>query len=503
MAPGLSAGELREAAAELAAVLTAARVLDVAPLGEAVGGGDDLLLVLQRDEAGGSPAKRFVHIALGSQRARVAPTTRRFRRDEQATGPRADALRKLLTDATVTGVEQAEGERRLALAFRAASGALRLQVELFSARGLWALCDDAGRILELSRPVVTAVRTLRPGDRYAPPPPRPGAAPAEPAPRFAPPVLAAIDAHFLALDRVAETAGDGERLRVLCDRAAARARTRADGLQEQLRQSEGAGALRQEGDLMLAYLHTAKRGAASMTVIDPDTGEDRVIELDPSKPVRLQAQARYDRARRLEDGRAIAAERLAQAQAEFEALTAVRRDLDGPTPDLDAARAALQALGAVPKPREPARQKPKPKAHGKPRLADENLRRFVSAEGYDLLVGRDNHQNDRLSMRIAKGNDLWLHVGGGRAGSHVVVRLPKGKTASLETLLDAGHLAVHFSKARGERAIDVIYTFAKNVRKPKGLPPGAVVPQQTRTLQVRLDEARLRRVLDSAPADDS
>jgi predicted ribosome quality control (RQC) complex YloA/Tae2 family protein len=124
------------------------------------------------------------------------------------------------------------------------------------------------------------------------------------------------------------------------------------------------------------------------------------------------------------------------------------------------------------------------------------VRRFVSAEGYPIWVGRNNEQNDRLTMQIANGNDLWLHVGGGRPGSHVVVRLPKGKTASLETLLDAATLAVHFSKARGERRIDVVYTQKKHVRKPKGLPAGAVVPAQTKTVTVLQDEARLRRLLD-------
>jgi predicted ribosome quality control (RQC) complex YloA/Tae2 family protein len=77
----------------------------------------------------------------------------------------------------------------------------------------------------------------------------------------------------------------------------------------------------------------------------------------------------------------------------------------------------------------------------------------------------------------------------------VVVRLPKGKTASLETLLDAATLAVHFSKARGERRIDVVYTPKKHVRKPKGLPAGAVVPSHTKTITVVRDEDRLRRLL--------
>ena len=101
-------------------------------------------------------------------------------------------------------------------------------------------------------------------------------------------------------------------------------------------------------------------------------------------------------------------------------------------------------------------------------------------------------------MRFANGNDLWLHVGGGRPGSHVIVRLPRNKTASLETLLDAGTLAVHFSKARGEPRMDVIYTLRKHVRKPKGLPAGAVVPAHTKTVTVVTEEPRLRRLLDSA-----
>src|SRR5262249_10245179 len=157
-------------------------------------------------------------------------------------------------------------------------------------------------------------------------------------------------------------------------------------------------------------------------------------------------------------------------------------------------RASLQQLGALP------RERPAPQQRDRQhrRVSGENLRRFVSAEGYDVLVGRDNEQNDRLTLRVANGNDLWLHVGGGRPGSHVVVRLPKGKTASLETLLDAGTLAVHFSKVRGERVVDVVYTQIKHVRKPKGLPAGAVVLGQTKTITVRADAARLQRLLDSA-----
>jgi predicted ribosome quality control (RQC) complex YloA/Tae2 family protein len=232
-------------------------------------------------------------------------------------------------------------------------------------------------------------------------------------------------------------------------------------------------------------------------------GEERTIALDPSKPVVLQSQQLYDKARRLDDGRELAEARLGAARADLAALTAVvdaLAPLAASAPDLAVTlaplRAELQRLGALPKAPPP----PKPSAGQKKPARDEargeNVRRFVSAEGYPIWVGRNNEQNDRLTMQLANGNDLWLHVGGGRPGSHVVVRLPKGKTASLETLLDAATLAVHFSKARGERRIDVVYTQKKHVRKPKGLPAGAVVPAQTKTVTVLADETRLRRLLD-------
>ena len=238
--------------------------------------------------------------------------------------------------------------------------------------------------------------------------------------------------------------------------------------------------------------------SSDLEVPDPITGEPRCIELDPALPVTVQAQRRYDRARRMTEGVQIAQQRLAQTEVELATTLPVRDALTTPTElsteDLAALRAQLIELGALPKPKT---AKP-PQDKKDRRIQGENVRRFVSIEGYDVLVGRDNEQNDRLTLRIANGNDVWLHVGSGRPGSHVVVRLPKGKTASLDTLLDAGTLAVHFSKARGERSVDVIYTLAKHVRKPKGLPPGAVIPSQQKSLTIRLDEDRLRRLLDSA-----
>lgn len=506
-ARGLTAAELAAACDELQA-LTGAVVLDAAPLREPANA-DDLLVVLQ----GAPPArgKSFLHVAPGGPRARVTMTSRRFAGEHFAAGPARDVLQRELADATLAHVAAAPGERRCTFGFRTARGDRRLVVELFGARGLWALLDAEGRCLALSRAVDTAVRTLRLHDPYAPPP-----ASAEPATaaamRFAPPVLAAIDAHFGAIDAHAEAAAELDALARAAQRALAKANAKVAGLSQQLADTGRAQALRDRADLMLAYAHTVPRGASSMRVPDPARdGDELTIELDPSKPVIAQGQALYEKARRLEDGRAIAEQRLAQAtadQASLQAVAAALAPLRADAPELAAAlaplRAELRRLGALPKAQPaaaaPGAPKPRPRDDG---TRGENLRRFVSAEGYPIWVGRNNEQNDRLTMRIANGNDVWLHVGGGRAGSHVIVRLPKNKTASLETLLDAGTLAVHFSKARDEHRVDVVYTHKKHVRKPKGLPAGAVVPSQTKTLTVLRDAARLARLLASAPEADA
>ncbi|MGC6488956.1 MAG: NFACT RNA binding domain-containing protein, partial [Planctomycetota bacterium] len=315
-----------------------------------------------------------------------------------------------------------------------------------------------------------------------------------PAPRFAPPRLDAIDAHFTALDLEREQAQGAKDLAVTARRAHKKLQNKVDGLRRQLEDVGRADELRGRADLMLTYAHQVERGASSMTAPTGDGEEEVVIPLDPRASVHEQAEKLYDKARRLEQGRGVAEERLASAEQSLRRIDAVLSDLTGPdAPPLDAARAAMVELGLLPPPTErPAKAGSKRKEPATP------FRRFTSAEGYPVYVGRNNNQNDELTMRFANGNDLWLHVGGGRPGSHVVVRLPKNKTASLETLLDAATLAVHFSKARGEPRVDVVYTLRKHVRKPKGLPAGAVVPSQTRSVTARADADRLRRLLDSA-----
>jgi predicted ribosome quality control (RQC) complex YloA/Tae2 family protein len=108
-------------------------------------------------------------------------------------------------------------------------------------------------------------------------------------------------------------------------------------------------------------------------------------------------------------------------------------------------------------------------------------------------VARSRRENERLTLSIARGNDHWLHLADW-PGPHVVVRTPNGEISE-GALLDAAHLAVHFSKLRGAEQADVIYTQCKNVRRLKGGGRGRVSHAGTKTLRVRMSADRLERLL--------
>ncbi|MBH0184366.1 MAG: DUF814 domain-containing protein, partial [Nitrospira sp.] len=118
------------------------------------------------------------------------------------------------------------------------------------------------------------------------------------------------------------------------------------------------------------------------------------------------------------------------------------------------------------------------------------FRRFISADGLPIFVGRNARENDELTFGLAKSDDLWLHARG-TPGSHVVVRLGKGADPPPETLRDAATLALLYSDLKKSGKGDVIYTRRKWVKKAKGQAPGAVTVTQEKSLYVNLDKARL------------
>ena len=110
-------------------------------------------------------------------------------------------------------------------------------------------------------------------------------------------------------------------------------------------------------------------------------------------------------------------------------------------------------------------------------------RNFTSTEGFEILVGKGAKDNDHLTFRVAKSNDLWLHAAD-YPGSHVVVRSQNRQEIPPKTLLEAAQLAAFYSQAREESKVAVHYTLRKFVHKPKGAVAGLVNLASFKTILV-------------------
>lgn len=117
---------------------------------------------------------------------------------------------------------------------------------------------------------------------------------------------------------------------------------------------------------------------------------------------------------------------------------------------------------------------------------------FISSDGYTILVGRNNKQNDKLSMKMAGKMDLWLHTQN-ITGSHVII-LTNGEMPPGRTIKEAAIIAAYHSKARNSSQVPVDYTFARYVKKPNGAKPGMVIFTNNKTVYIKPDEKVVERL---------
>jgi predicted ribosome quality control (RQC) complex YloA/Tae2 family protein len=123
------------------------------------------------------------------------------------------------------------------------------------------------------------------------------------------------------------------------------------------------------------------------------------------------------------------------------------------------------------------------------------FRTFHARSGRKILVGKGAADNDALTQKTARPHDLWLHAKD-RTGAHVIVPLDKNQSCPQGDLVDAAHLAAHFSDAREEKVVDVQYTQRRHLRKPKGSAPGLVVVDREKVLVLRVEPETLRALLE-------
>jgi predicted ribosome quality control (RQC) complex YloA/Tae2 family protein len=425
-----------------------------------------------------------LHVARGRPPAPAAPL------------PFQATLRRELEGGRLAAIELVPGDRVVALAFETARGPQRLVAELTGRHGNLFLVGADGLVRASAAPSASRKRRLGPGLPYEPPAaPAPGAdvrsrlVPEEGAPF---PLSAAAEERYAVLEAERRLAEARRRLREPLRAAVARAGRALEKLADEAARVPAAEADRRAADLLKANLRAVRRGQREVTVTEwTEAGPREVtLALDPALGPQENMERHYRRYRRIVESAARVEARAAEVRGREAELRALLASLD------DAGEEALpriereaRRLGAGPRPLPAA-----PGRGGRREAEALPYRTFRSLSGAAILVGRGAAENDALTRRVAKGNDLWLHARG-LPGAHVVVRLDRGRGPDGETLLDAAHLAAHFSDGRGEPQVDVAYTRAKYVRKPKGAAPGAVTYSQEKVVALRVEPRRIERLL--------
>jgi len=282
-----------------------------------------------------------------------------------------------------------------------------------------------------------------------------------------------------------------QRLKVLL----AKLRQKADTFSKRLHQSDQAESYRQKADLLMANLHQWQIGMSQIELADFETGQPVVLPLNPEKNAVQNAQALYKQHQKLKRARAAVMPLLDAVNAEIRYLEQVEDSLlqvpayemEADLRSLEQTRSELIAQGYLRDStgyQSGTAQKKSGKQSGRNTGRDKpevNFRKFKISEGLELLVGRNNSQNEQLTFTQASDYDLWFHAQE-IPGSHVLLRLNAGDAPSDETLQLAASFAAYYSRAQQSEQVPVVYTEPKNVYKPKGALPGMVIYKHERIL---------------------
>jgi len=396
----------------------------------------------------------------------------------------AQMLHSRVKGGRIVAVEHVNHDRIVRMDVARAGEETTLWVRLWGGAANIIATDTSGVIIDafFRRPKRGEVS----GERFSPPEPK--AHPSDD-PRFAP-RFEADDSSPMSVNAKTEAyyaeLADAEERAALLATAARILRQRRNGLETQiararelLQSAEPAERLQLYGDLIMANMHRLATGDRWLETEDYTNDYSPItIELVPSLSPGANAERCYERAKKSRRRQEALREEIRNLASRLEDTEARIERLDR-TP---AGELRDIIVDAGPAPQSQTRERPVT-----PGL------RFAS-NGFTILVGRNARENDELLRRHVRGNDLWLHTRD-FPGGYVFVRSRKGKSVPLEVLLDAGNLAVHFSRARTNGHADLYYAQVKHLRRAKDGPQGLVLPTHEKNLSITLDESRLSRLL--------
>ncbi len=292
-----------------------------------------------------------------------------------------------------------------------------------------------------------------------------------------------LDEYYSEKDRAERLRQKGKDLHRLVQNLVERTTRKQIARKEELAQSTDNEKFRIYGELLTANLYQLEKGMKKVEVLNYYDNTTVTIPLDPKLTGNQNAQKYYKEYKRKQTAVKMLTMLIAQGEIELEYLKTVAYSVNNADneAELMAVRAELHGAGYLKyyKNRE-KKQKP------------QDFIRYVSSDGFLILVGRNNLQNDRLTMKTARGKDMWFHTKNA-PGSHVVV-MSEGADIPLTTQNEAAMLAVHHSSRKGNAKVEVDYTFVKNIRKTNDLKPGMVIYDTYETAYIAADPQVIERL---------
>ncbi len=287
---------------------------------------------------------------------------------------------------------------------------------------------------------------------------------------------ALLDMYFLERDRLEKIHQRGRDLVVLLNNAIARTERKLAIQRESLLDSERGEEYRRKGDLIIANIYRLKKGMTSFSAADyyDESCPEVSIELDSRLSPSDNAQRYYKLYNKAKTAREVLADQIGIWERELVYLDTVRTFLTGAETEDDLAeiRDELYRSG----------YSSKLKGYKPPKQIKSRPITLTTVGGYRLLVGKNNVQNDQLTMKTAAKDDLWFHTKD-IPGSHVIM-VTGGAEPSEADYTEAASIAAYYSKASASDNVAVDYTRVKNIKKPQGSKPGFVIYKTNYTAYV-------------------
>jgi predicted ribosome quality control (RQC) complex YloA/Tae2 family protein len=410
---------------------------------------------------------------------------RDLEKDSIHPGPFALSLRKALSNTTVSSVEKDPADRIVRLQFNGRDEIgerkqRKLVAQLTGRSSNLLLLDEQNRILGQLREGQGAGQTI--GETYQSPPTSGRAPQARSVTNEdGTSISDSLDEYYLALKARQASESRLASARAQLRKEISRRKKLLKQLENDLKTHAGAENDKRIGDLLLANVSSATRRGKSIALTDYFTDSSPTIEIEVDENFTLaeEASRRFESYARSKRARKQIAGRIAAVNAELVDLQAKATDLEHNPPAFDDEPPRHSGSGT------------RTRAQGAKQIRIPGTRRYFSSDGFEVLVGRAARDNDNLTFKLAKPNDLWLHAAD-YPGSHVVVRNPTRKEVPHRTLIEAAQLAAYFSQANKDPKVDIHYTQRKFVSKPKGAAPGLVRLQRFKTIIAAPREASER-----------